>query len=620
FDGLLFTPIASWMGSIIHFDFYAVYHNYFQNYLNGFNYTSGLTNNPASFNNVLAYGKQITAPVVLYQLITVKEISNGSYKSPVYQKKYYQVYTNDLITRVEQSSAVSSNSKARTIFINDKTSRVGNVLSEQNYDKNTDKFLSGSNYTYSNTFDIPNNQGIIGQVSHEHRIFHKGALNEYHYAIVAVNVVYPSVLLSKADVGASHCITNNAINNAFDFYSGDVTELVSTDANGSTFKSQTIPAYVKYPGMGVKVVAAGNKNMLVPTTAGYKIKVDTVHYNSHIDTLTSSISTWSNTWSKRFLKNSTYYVDTVDVGVNIWRQNEVWFWNSPNLNTDGSYKKFTPYAYGSGSQATGWQKQGFIYRYSPFSQKLETKDLNVNSVSTKQGYNQAFTLTAGSNCKYTEIAFSGAEDLNTIADLTYFGGEVSKGGGTQTKAAAHTGKYGLSIAQNNTGFIYRAPIDTNNIERGKPYRASVWINNNGNTNAGIYYKFTNQSGVQLSGTSTTRVTLTGNTNVTTCGNWKLITIDIKVPSTVAQNNLLEVGCDNQSATIAYFDDIRFYPLDQPIVTYVYDPNTKWRTYVLDADNFYTRTQYDNAGRVVAIYRETINGEILRMTKQYNFPH
>jgi hypothetical protein len=96
-------------------------------------------------------------------------------------------------------------------------------------------------------------------------------------------------------------------------------------------------------------------------------------------------------------------------------------------------------------------------------------------------------------------------------------------------------------------------------------------------------------------------------------------MDINIPGSIAQGNVLEIGCDNQSATVAYVDDMRFYPVDFPISTYVYDAVTKQQTYVLDKDNLYSRMAYDNAGRLIGVYKETTLGEKLLKTKQYNLP-
>jgi hypothetical protein len=603
YDGLLFTPLSSALGSIIPNNFYTQYNSYLAKYMSDLFFTMGLS-------------REIPGPGVLYNFVTIKNYGNGK-SSGSYKTYNYQVYSKSMIERVYLAAATAGANQTRKLRIKDYTSRTGNLMGVASYDK-TGRLVYQTNYKYDNGTNIPGNQGVLEQVFHEHRILNKGSVSESHRAMVTVKSTYPSVMLSSYSSDALKNISDSIVYKSFDFYTGALSEKVSDDIYGNFFKSRSVSAYSKYPGMGPKVVTASNKHILSANAASYVFKVSPSNYNTHIDTMSCSIQTWDSTWNKRSLNGGIYYTDITDGSLVFWRPEESWAWNSPQLNTDGSWKNFVDFNF-TGGQATGWQKQGNISKYDVYSHGLESKDLNNNYSSAKVGYDQSMVIAKGAGSRYAEVAYSGAEDLNTSGDVTYFGGEVYKGSGTQSTTYAHTGKYSLSIAQNNSGLIYRAIIDTTNIERGKNYRASVWLYDNGNTNAGLYYKLTNTSGTQLGGTSTTRVTLTGNTNVLTCGKWKLLTMDILIPGSIAQGNLLEIGCDNQSATIAYVDDMRFYPVDFPISTYVYDPVTKQQTYVLDHDNLYTRMAYDNAGRLVGAYKETTLGEKLLKTKQYNIP-
>ena len=71
----------------------------------------------------------------------------------------------------------------------------------------------------------------------------------------------------------------------------------------------------------------------------------------------------------------------------------------------------------------------------------------------------------------------------------------------------------------------------------------------------------------------------------------------------------------------YFDDVRWHPVDAPLVSYVYDPGTGQVTYVLDGDNLYTRYSYDATGKLVRTYQETLgasNSEKLVSEHSYRF--
>lgn len=55
------------------------------------------------------------------------------------------------------------------------------------------------------------------------------------------------------------------------------------------------------------------------------------------------------------------------------------------------------------------------------------------------------------------------------------------------------------------------------------------------------------------------------------------------------------------------DDIRIFPEDGNIQTYVYDPISYRVTEVLDNNNFYTRYEYDEEGNLIILKKETIKG-------------
>ena len=64
--------------------------------------------------------------------------------------------------------------------------------------------------------------------------------------------------------------------------------------------------------------------------------------------------------------------------------------------------------------------------------------------------------------------------------------------------------------------------------------------------------------------------------------------------------------DNGNLFNAYFDDIRIYPADGNMESYVYD--TKMRvTEKLDNNNYFTRYKYDSAGSLISVQKETEKG-------------
>ncbi|WP_435261219.1 leucine-rich repeat domain-containing protein [Tenacibaculum sp. nBUS_03] len=75
----------------------------------------------------------------------------------------------------------------------------------------------------------------------------------------------------------------------------------------------------------------------------------------------------------------------------------------------------------------------------------------------------------------------------------------------------------------------------------------------------------------------------------------------------AVNNLV-IELKNTSADItSYFDDIRVYPFNGSIKSFVYDNNTKKLMAELDENNFATYYEYDNEGGLVRVKKETKKG-------------
>jgi hypothetical protein len=57
----------------------------------------------------------------------------------------------------------------------------------------------------------------------------------------------------------------------------------------------------------------------------------------------------------------------------------------------------------------------------------------------------------------------------------------------------------------------------------------------------------------------------------------------------------------------YFDDIRIYPFDGNMKSYVYDPDTKRLVAEMDQNNYATLYEYDEEGQMVRVKKETERG-------------
>lgn len=68
-----------------------------------------------------------------------------------------------------------------------------------------------------------------------------------------------------------------------------------------------------------------------------------------------------------------------------------------------------------------------------------------------------------------------------------------------------------------------------------------------------------------------------------------------------------LNCSNVSEGECYFDDIRFYPFNGNMKSFVYDENTQRLMAELDENNYATFYEYDLEGGLIRVKKETERG-------------
>lgn len=132
---------------------------------------------------------------------------------------------------------------------------------------------------------------------------------------------------------------------------------------------------------------------------------------------------------------------------------------------------------------------------------------------------------------------------------------------------------------------------------GKEFIVSAWVKEETASGNGSI----NYTNTQLKVTSgATVVTLTPSGQI--IDGWQRIEGSI---TTNAAGNL-KMECIATSGT-SYFDDIRVFPVDGSIMTYVYDPSTLRLAAELDERNYAKIYEYDEEGKLVRIKQETEKG-------------
>ncbi len=85
--------------------------------------------------------------------------------------------------------------------------------------------------------------------------------------------------------------------------------------------------------------------------------------------------------------------------------------------------------------------------------------------------------------------------------------------------------------------------------------------------------------------------------------WQKIDSVITIPSSAASISIALKVTSGE----AYFDDIRFFPLDGSMMSYVYDPVNLRLMAELDERNYATFYEYDEEGKLIRIKKETEKG-------------
>ena len=475
---------------------------------------------------------------------------------------------------------------------------LGQAKSIRKYNRRgTLEFSTVFNYTTS----LPNADGIASQGTFTESALTSeftGVDTEHETNKAFYNLNWTTKRYLPTTLLGTTTTTNNVAatttNKLYDFYTGAVLETALTNSLGDKYRSQTVPAYTRYPGMGPKTEAAGNRHMLTQVAATYAYKENGTTSPS---VLQAGIQTWNNSWSyRRYDATSDRYQTDPAAQAPIWRQHRTYAWQSPRLNPDGTYANFVAYNWSQPTQTANWLNVGEVTLYDHYSRPLESKDLNGQYSTQKTGHEQSLTLAAAGNARYTEIAYSGAEDRLTTGSAPHFGGEV-RDGGRQSRGQAHTGQFSsLLTATSPRGFTYQALVgNANDLSTGRTYRASVWVHESDADGSARLYS-------TLNGVTTEVSRLTA--PVRRAGKWYLLSLNIDLPAT-ATGQQLTVGCRRTGTSDVYVDDFRFQPLDAPLQASVYDPVTRLLTYSLDNDNFFTHYEYDAAGKVVKVSKEVL---------------
>lgn len=92
--------------------------------------------------------------------------------------------------------------------------------------------------------------------------------------------------------------------------------------------------------------------------------------------------------------------------------------------------------------------------------------------------------------------------------------------------------------------------------------------------------------------------------------WQRIVGVIEIPNYDSSINPIlkvELHCNNNSGGDCFYDDIRFYPFNGNMKSFVYDEDTQRLMAELDENNYATFYEYDLEGGLIRVKKETERG-------------
>lgn len=304
---------------------------------------------------------------------------------------------------------------------------------------------------------------------------------------------------------------------------------------------------------------------------------------------------------------SSSYISKLDVdGKILWGSlagmqiiNAICIDNNNGIFMTGEYFAFSDYDPGAG--------------VSQFSQ-YDTHDIFIIKWTDADN-----NIPKGPICTNSIINFT-ASPLGTYNCLWDFGDGITAVGLTASHTYQTAGVYIIKVscmyACSTIPLVYNKPIIVsdctpppceNCIGSFQPspgkYILSAWVKEEVTTQPKSYdnAKIT----ISFNDGSTPTILKTNGAKNKIIEGWQRIEEPFTIPSNPNATNMTLAL--STTANDAYFDDIRIFPEDGQMKTYVYDPVTLRLTATLDENNYATFYEYDEEGKLIRVKKETEKG-------------
>lgn len=602
--------------------------------------SSGITSySPVKGTKFVPYQSQLPSPGVMYEYVTmVPQDGNGNDIGST-RYRYYtlkpamNIFDENIEMKDIDGTTIfkatvlnfdaddgylnkSKKIKSKSIKLDVNTSLIGQFKSIEEFNKHGQllskiekKYLSG--YELKSRADLPNgninqvNRGSISESFQSMKSVFKTSSSDNdpvlknRFLSVSTKEEYTSVLQSITTTGV-HGKTVESYSKT-DPATGAFMIVEKERANGSKHRIERVPAYTKYPEMGPKYLNVNNKNML-SQEAMTVTSVERYGSPGNWANTGAAITTWNKEWTYR--DNTGFETTPTFEREKIWRKHKSFVYKSDSPYFDNS-TSINTFNWQTGSSTNNnWKKVSEITRYNHYSSPIETKDINNNFASSKMADKQNKVIVSG-NARYTEIYYSGAEYVDSNNSL-YFEGEVL-GAKYRSDEVAHTGRYSVKTNQDNQRVFevigtsgdnnyYQIPNNYTQTFRPGKYKVSFWGYDEGRIEP--YTKLmVNDSEIKVS-------------EIVKAGCWKQFNYYFDIPA----NQFINIHVKNSEASVfstgLFYDDFRLCPIETSMNSYVYDHKTDELVTILDANNLGKTFVYDNAGRLLATYAETVDSPTL----------
>ncbi len=557
------------------------------------NRISGITSyEPSDKPKAIPYAEELPAPNVMYEYVTVNNLDSND--ETIQKSRYHHEvlqpfnlnpqeefqYNLGSAFKVAKEQKIGSGGTRDKVFkytLYDNLSILGRLKSVRVFN-GLDHQLSATINRFKSFTDDDQSQGVVQESFKSYSRYSvisnsptSGTTTDLYYNLNSSSKTeFPSVLKSITNIQGG--VSQSRYFEKHDFLTGLPTETV-VEKNGTKYKTEIVPAYIKYGSMGSKSDNNGYANMLSQEA----MQKSFVLKNGQYKPIGAGITTWN-----EYLYGAQSDAGNLLKNYNIHRKEKTYVWNG-TTNDDGIFTDFTGdddgFQWGplvnDQPEDSQWKLISKITKYDPFSMVLEIEDINENRVSTKMGDNNTKIFSVG-NAGYDEMYFSGAEDLNGNS----YGGDILKGTSTPT-SDAHTGNHALSIASGQSGYIV-------NVEHkssvAKPYKISLW------TKASDVDKVVLNIGNGTIGPK--------EQEKVPAGEW----VQLNFYTSLANDSQVYVTSNNGTVVV---DDFRLHPSSSNITSYVYNDWDEL-THIIGPNNMAIEYQYDALGRLVKTLTEVAN--------------